>query len=212
MRGSLCGYVVSAGSREPVAGAPVLGSGPGSLPPLDDAWSTGSRSRPQIAGRTDSAGRFAFDELREGEWIFWTLGSGGEKLGQITVHVFENARSEVTIKVAGSPGVSQQGTPMRPPNNTERDMPGSVRGRVVRADNGKPIRDATITVVRGAGPAPDIAPLTDRGGWFALDGLPAGDWVLRALSPGGETGEVTVRVSPDSVAETIINVGTGTSR
>lgn len=128
------------------------------------------------------------------------------------MHVFENALSEVTIRVVGTPGASQQGPPTSPPTNTERDMPGSVRGRVVRADNGKPIREATITVVRGAGPAPDIAPLTDRGGWFALDGLPAGDWVLRALGPGGEAGEATVRVSPDSVVEAVIKVGTTTAR
>ncbi len=210
MRGSLRGYVVSAGSRDPVAGAPVLGSAPGSPPPLDDESSNGPLSRPHVAGRTDSAGRFAFGELREGEWILWTQGSDGERLGQTTVHVFDNALSEVTIKVA--PGASQQDSPARPPNNTERDMPGSVRGRVVRADNGKPVRDATITIIRGAGPAPDIAPLTDRGGWFALDGLPAGDWVFRAVGPGGEPGEATVEVFPDSLAEVIIKVGTTAPR
>jgi len=82
----------------------------------------------------------------------------------------------------------------------------------VRADNGKPVRDATITIIRGAGPAPDIAPLTDRGGWFALDGLPAGDWVFRAVGPGGEPGEATVEVFPDSLAEVIIKVGTTAPR
>jgi Carboxypeptidase regulatory-like domain len=86
-------------------------------------------------------------------------------------------------------------------------MPGSVRGRVVRADNGRPLADATIGIVRSAGPAPDIAPITNGEGWFALEGLPAGEWELSALGPGGETGSVSVRVSAGSVSDVTITVG-----
>ena len=85
-------------------------------------------------------------------------------------------------------------------------MTGGVRGRVVRASDGAPLPERTVVVVRGAGPAPDIAPLTDASGRFALDGLPAGEWVLRAIGPAGETGETTLRVAADRVTETVIEV------
>ena len=137
---------------------------------------------------------------------------GGEILGEATVRIYDNALSEVTIEVGESLVPAKDSPATRPPNTTEPDMPGSVQGRVVRADNGNPLGDATITVVRGAGGAPDIAPLTDRRGRFALDGLPAGEWVLRALGPGGETGETTVRVVSGSVVDTVIEVGPRSSR
>lgn len=82
---------------------------------------------------------------------------------------------------------------------------GSIRGRVVR-DNSEPVTDATIIIVRGPGPAPDIAPLTDSNGSFALEGLPAGDWHLQVRSPGGETGEQIVRVANDSPTNATIIV------
>jgi hypothetical protein len=78
---------------------------------------------------------------------------------------------------------------------------------VVRTDTSTPLSNATITVVQGAGPAPDIAPLTDDEGRFALDGLPAGEWVLRATGVAGETGDVSVRVAHGSIADVVIRVG-----
>lgn len=85
-------------------------------------------------------------------------------------------------------------------------MFGSVHGQVLRANSGKPLGNATIVVTHGAGPSPDIAPLTDSGGWFTLDGLPAGEWILCAHGPSGETGEATVKVFADSMATIIIQV------
>lgn len=85
-------------------------------------------------------------------------------------------------------------------------MFGSVHGQVLRANSGKPLEYATIVVMHGAGPSPDIAPLTDSGGWFTLDGLPAGEWILCALGPSGETGEATVKVFAGSVVTIIIQV------
>ena len=87
-------------------------------------------------------------------------------------------------------------------------MVGSVRGRVVRSQDGQPMPDASITVVSGAGPAPDIAPLTNQEGAFSLDGLPPGEWVLRAIGPEGETGEATALVSAGSVADVTLYVST----
>ena len=85
-------------------------------------------------------------------------------------------------------------------------MVGSLRGCVVRAGSGEPLGDAAIIVVRGAGPAPDIAPLTDGAGRFEFDGLPAGQWLLRALGPGGEMGEAPVRVTANAMADVVIEV------
>jgi hypothetical protein len=210
MRGSVCGYVVRVWTREPVPGASVLGRGPGARPAMPESWP--GRSVLHLAGRTDNAGCFTFDNLREGNWVLWMERPGGEILGEATVRIYDNALSEVTIEVGESLVPAKDSPATRPPNTTEPDMPGSVQGRVVRADNGNPLGDATITVVRGAGGAPDIAPLTDRRGRFALDGLPAGEWVLRALGPGGETGETTVRVVSGSVVDTVIEVGPRSSR
>ena len=88
-------------------------------------------------------------------------------------------------------------------------MRGSVRGRVLRRETGEPVPDATITVVTGSGSAPDIAPVTNDAGMFSLDGLPAGEWVLRAISPAGGTGEATARVSAGAAANMTIYVSTG---
>lgn len=204
MRGSIFGYVVRAYSGEPLAGATIMGSEPGSLPAMDEG--NGPRPAPCITAVTDSAGRFTFDDLREGNWTLWVQGSGGEPLGEATVHVFDNALSEVTIEVGGLRRPLRRFVAMRPTIAMSLNVPGSVRGRVIRADNGRPVADAAITVVSGAGPAPDIAPVTDGAGWFVFHGLPEGDWVLRALGPSGETGEATVRVAAGSVTEAIIRV------
>ena len=76
----------------------------------------------------------------------------------------------------------------------------------MRADTGEPLENATITVMQGAGPSRDFSPVTDSDGWFTFGGLPAGEWVLRALGPSGEMGEATVRVTVGSMARTTIKV------
>ena len=88
-------------------------------------------------------------------------------------------------------------------------MQGNVRGRVVRMKDGQPIQDATITVVSGAGPAPDIAPLSNQSGLFSLDGLPVGRWSFRAIAPDGQSGEAAVTVTADVVANVTIQVRSG---
>lgn len=188
MYGDVRGCVVRTDNGEPVGDATItLVRGPGPAP--------------DIAPLTDSAGWFALHGLPEGEWVLSATSSAVR--GEAVVHVFGNATSDVTINVAGQSRAARPGAAGGPPNKKERNMYGGVRGRVLRADNGEPIADATI-MVRGPGAAPDIAPLTDSAGRFALDGLPEGEWVLRALGPGGERGEARVRVSAGSVADTTI--------
>jgi Carboxypeptidase regulatory-like domain len=159
-----------------------------------------------IAPMTDSAGDFVLEALPPGAWVVRAIGSTGET-GQATVHVFDNALSEVTIELPATPSRPHRRNPAaRPTGKGERNMPGSVRGRVERADNRTPVPDVAISVVSGAGPAPDIAPLTNADGRFALDGLPAGEWVLQGVGPYGETGTVTIQVQAGAVAEAVITL------
>lgn len=83
---------------------------------------------------------------------------------------------------------------------------GSLHGRVVLKATGEPAGDAAVVIVSAAGPYPDIAPVTDSGGAFYLDGLPAGEWVLGAYGAGGEHGEARVSVPAGSVANIVIQL------
>jgi hypothetical protein len=202
MPGSVGGYVVHALNAEPMRGAEVFA--------LQRA------SRMPISGpRTDDAGWFAVDGLRAGEWLFGARSLDGST-GEANVQVFDNAQTEVTIEVAGAPRAVRRESPGRSkrsrPNGKSGGnvhLTGSAGGRVVRGRAGRPVADATITIVRGAGPAPDIGPMTDRSGRFVLDGLMEGEWVLRALAPDGAIGEGTVHVSTGHVAQVTIEVWGG---
>ena len=77
-------------------------------------------------------------------------------------------------------------------------MTGSIQGYVVTED-GRAVPGATVVIEEGPGPAPDIAPVTDEDGSFALDGLGEGAYLLRAFGSDGETGKTMVYVSPHAV-------------
>ena len=47
---------------------------------------------------------------------------------------------------------------------------------------------------------PDISAMSNEGGEFAFDGLPAGAYLLRALGPAQETGETRITVLEGEVA------------
>lgn len=81
---------------------------------------------------------------------------------------------------------------------------GSIRGQVRRKDGGEPLAGASVGISHGIGPLPDIALLTNSGGWFVLDDLPVGEWGLRACGPSGEVGEVITKVASDQVSEIVI--------
>lgn len=81
-------------------------------------------------------------------------------------------------------------------------MKGSLSGYVLRGDD--PVVDAAISVVVGVGSYPDIAPVTDSNGWFALDELDPGRWRLRASAPDGATGEADAEVWANSMSEVTI--------
>ena len=187
MRGSVQGLVVRPDGVTPIAGATItLIRGPGVLP--------------RTAVRADDAGAFSISGLAEGEWLV-SAASEGKSSTLASVRVFEDAVSELTIEIAQGGSVLEGGS-----TPSMGDATGSVRGRVFRAASGKPAGNASITVVRGAGPAPDIAPVTNSSGTFVLDGLPEGKWTLRATGPRGEVGEVTVLVKAGSTASARIEI------
>ena len=179
MAGSVCGYVVRADNETPIQGATIIVSG--------------RASAPDLAPLPDSAGWFVLDGLPPGKWLLRAR-APNEETGEAMVPIFNNASTNVTIVVAGS----------RSPAATPQT--GGLEGHVVHARTGLPVENATLTVVRGPGPAPGIAPLTDSAGWFALDGLALGDWVLRAVGPDEETGEASVHVVSGACASVTIAV------
>ncbi len=213
MLGSIYGYVVRADTGAPVAAATVkLSSGRGSAP-------AATRS-------TDAAGWFTFDALAAGRWRVAATGPLGGS-GEATASVLDNAVTEVTIGLDARPGwpIDDSADP-RPDDDAgtqsehhaapgivrEPTRIGSVRGRVVRGRSNVPVADATIGILRGSGPAPDIAPMTDAAGHFAMDGLPWGDWVLSATDAEGRRGHATVHVRGYVAAEVVIRIGVDSAR
>jgi hypothetical protein len=212
MRGSIQGYVVRGDRGTPISGATVSIA--------YDAGATAKDEKPGLHDQTtNSAGWFAFDELREGSWVVHARTPEGGR-GEAQAPVFDNAVSEVRIELNGlhrwiatldsddrMSDVSSADEACGGSRGGGQRMPtGGVQGRVVYAGDGAPVDGATIGIVRGAGPAPDIAPLTDASGRFALDGLPPGAWVLSAIGPDGAEGSAEVRVTGNSIADVVIRI------
>ena len=174
--GGIRGRVVQADTGAPVRGATI----------------SVVKGTPDLRLRSDLNGSFLLDELLAGDWHLEVRSPEGQ-VGENVVRVERNSVTDVTIT-------------LRIENGGPAMQRGRIRGRVVRADTGAPVPDAAITIVRGPGPAPDIAPLTDRNGSFALDELIAGDWHLRAQGPRREIGEEVVRVVDNSEANVTIRV------
>ncbi len=231
MRGSIHGYVVRIDPERPVAEATVtlfrdFGSAPG-------VTQDGVRS-------SNGAGWFTFEEIPAGHWRVVATGPVDGR-GEARVRVFDNAITEVTIDLNGlhrwraktlGPGQANDTADWRSDEDSEvRSEPtrggtlehqapasrdpvriGSVRGRVVHGATGMPVSDATIGIIRGAGPAPDIAPMTDAEGRFAMDGLPWGAWTLSAVDRDGQRGQAKVKVWGHAIAEIVIQIGHDATR
>ena len=72
-------------------------------------------------------------------------------------------------------------------------MAGSVRGSVLTAALRAAV-GASVVIAEGPGPMPDIAAVCDDAGRFALDGIAAGAYLLRAFGEDGAVGTASVRV------------------
>ena len=179
MKGTISGYVIYANN-----GAPIPRT---AIKILHEPM-----IKPRSAMFTNSAGYFAINNIKEGKWILSATSPTG-KTQTASVSVFDNAVSSLMIEFLGSPLCTHN-----------PDWTGSVRGRVLRLEDNTPLSDVAITIIRGPGSAPDLSALTNEAGWFELDGLSEGTWVIGALSPDGESGTASVYVSPDHFIETLI--------
>lgn len=198
VRGGVLGHVVREANGQPLSGATI-------------SVVSGDGLEPDVRPVTDADGCFILDGLQEGEWLLRAVGRHGET-GTATVHVFNSAQSDVTIEVGDGPRGSRRVGGNRTSNRSdkaERAMRGNLQGRVIQMDSRRPVPDASIIVVTGPGAAPDMAPVTNDSGTFALDGLPAGEWILRALTTDGRSGEAAVRISAGTTANVTIQVGGG---
>jgi uncharacterized GH25 family protein len=199
MSGSVYGNVVRAESGEPVPGATVL-CGKGGA-------SKAARSpEPSMSALTDSAGWFRFENLPQGEWLLRALGASRTTLPEATVRVFDNALSEMTIEVASTTRRTAPGRAVSGAGNPRAVPRGKVRGQAIDAASGAPIAYATILVVSGPGAVPDHVYVSSSEGWFELDEVPVGDWLLRARDDTGATGIATVRVLPNAISDMTIAI------
>lgn len=80
---------------------------------------------------------------------------------------------------------------------------GTVQGVVVDRE-GRPVAEATIVVVEGTSPVPEIALVADSAGRFTLR-LPRGRFTLEARGDGTAKGQTTIEVAGPLV-ETRIEV------
>ena len=163
----------------------------------------GPGMKPQSAMFTNSTGYFALSNVEEGQWVL----SATSPTGQVQtdrVYVFDDAVSSLTIEFPGLPPYKADlGVPYTPnPGNSA--MTGSVRGRVLCLEDEMPLSEMAITILRGPGSAPDLSALTNEAGWFELDGLSEGMWVIGAFGPAGSLGTASVYVSPGCFVETLI--------
>lgn len=81
---------------------------------------------------------------------------------------------------------------------------GAVHGYVVALDTGAPVANATVFIVSGVGPIPEIAAVTGSEGEFGFGGLAPGTWVLRAVDSDGRTGDAQVEVIADATVDVAI--------
>ncbi len=182
MGGSVCGQVVRA-------------AGGAAVPDVSVRVRAGLVGRGPV--RTGPDGWFFLHRLPAGRGELVVTTPAG-RVETAVVYIFDDAVSELTIQL-------REPRPGGKNRRKGRAMTGSIRGRVEEAD-GRPVADASIRVVQGAGPAPDLSPLTDDDGRFVLDDLPAGSWRLAADGPAGQTGEGEVEVTAGATAQVVIVV------
>ncbi len=132
---------------------------------------------------SDEHGWFSASHLAPGSWRLETSGSPS---AHVEVLPFATCTLTLTIKAQ----VNQRSLPE--PGSPQT---GAITGQVVFAASNMPIPYASVIVLWGAGPAPDIAPMTDTAGRFILDGLSPGEWAVRAISAQGASTDVRVCVS-----------------
>jgi len=85
-------------------------------------------------------------------------------------------------------------------------MRGSLCGYVLHDAGERPVRNAVVEAVTRGAPAARTA-LTDATGWFSLDGLAPGEWLLHARAPDSEAGEASAPVFGNAFSSVTIRIG-----
>lgn len=156
---------------------------------------------------TDQQGWFAFRNLDAGSYIVSAEGSNAQR---VSVEDFTN----VTLELLGASDVatpSEEPVP-EPMPHVPSNSGASIEGRVISANGGFAIENATVMLLSGPGSAPDIAPLTGARGEFSFYDLTVGTWQLRAIAPDGASKQLSVDVRADETAIVVIAVGSDHDR
>jgi hypothetical protein len=163
----------------------VILSGDGEGTPVARAIVTiaGAHLRPSLITMTDAAGRFVFADLPTGQFTLTAAKATFLSMayGQITPGRGSG------LPIALSPGQHVSGLTWKIPRGAV------IRGRVVD-DRGRPMSDAPIVLMQyretDSGRALQSAacrvwPQTDGDGTYRVTGVPAGEYLVAALPPGG---------------------------
>jgi uncharacterized protein (DUF2141 family) len=142
---------------------------------------------PERGTMADEYGWFVFRDLKPGNYRV------AVKDGQMQ-DVRVDPMSSVTLEfmIDGKAPANQVGS--------------TIAGKVIRLDTGLPVRDASVMIVSGPAPSPDIARITDESGAFSFSGLAPGEWLLRAIAPTSQSGQRSVYVAAEATALTSIDI------
>jgi Carboxypeptidase regulatory-like domain len=149
--------------------------------------SAGNCAAPERTTAADDYGWFAFRDIAPGHYRVAVKG------GQVQ-DVRVDPMSSVTLEfmIDGKAPAHQIGS--------------TIAGKVVRLDNGLPVQDASVMIVSGPAPSPDIARITDEFGAFSFSGLAPGEWLLRAIAPTSQSGQRSIYVASEATALTSIEI------
>jgi hypothetical protein len=122
-----------------------------------------AETAPMAKTRSDAAGRFAFEAVPPSAEAGWLLASAAGFSG-----------TAVTLSPAVTGAL-----------RIELEEGRMLRGRVVAADDGRPLEGVRVSAFRGGAAARSLAnATTDHVGWFELAGLPEDEVGLACLPPG----------------------------
>lgn len=188
MSGSISGTVIDAATLHAVAGAQIS---------VHFLGAVGQEWRAVQRDLSDAAGGFFFSDLEAGVWRITCRPPFGPEV-EVSTRVHDDALTSLEIEIEGDVVSGGGGTAVA-------DL-GRIRGWVVEATTGAPVENASVTIAEAAGPAPDIAALTNAAGAFAFDALPAGNLILEARSPAGGSGRAAATLAAGDEVEVTIEV------
>jgi hypothetical protein len=164
----------------------------------------------------DSLGRYAFDTLPAGRWVAVFYHAGVEVLGvELPPRVVEVRSGGVTTLALGVDGGATLHRALCP--SSRPDSTGAVLGVAHDGEESRPLDGATVTIAwdeivlrKGAiqGAARRVPAAVRPGGMFLFCGVPTdAPLVMRAESPGLESGEVHLSARAGSLVRRDLTLG-----